>query len=63
METLGAKIIQAPEVEEKPEVAAEVAQMEQILEMKPIAGQGELEAESSPFEVVDSLELKKEESL
>ena len=52
VDTLGAKIIQAKEVEEKPEVVQEVAQLQEALEMKPIAGAGELEAENSPFEVV-----------
>jgi DNA-directed RNA polymerase subunit beta len=63
VETLGAKIVSAPEVEEAAGVTAEVAQMEEALEMKPTAGEGELEAEGSPFEVVDasSLEQEKEE--
>jgi len=61
VETLGAKIVQAQEVEEKPEVIAEVAQLEEALEMKPTAALGELEAESSSFEVVDaSSEAEKE---
>ncbi len=54
VETLGAKIVQAPEAEEKPEVIAEVAQLEEALEMKATAETGELEAESSPFEVIDA---------
>ncbi len=61
VDTLGAKIVQAQEVEEKPEVAAEVAQLQEALEMKPTAAPGELEAESSSFEVVDaSSEAEKE---
>ncbi len=64
VETLGAKIVSAPEVEEAAGVTAEVAQMEEVLEMKPTAGEGELEAEGSPFEVVDAnteAEKEKEE--
>ena len=57
VETLGAKIVQAPEVEEKPTVIAEVAQLEEVLEMKPTAGVGELEAENSPFEVKEKEEV------
>ncbi len=60
VETLGAKIIQAPEVEETPEIVQEVAQLEEALEMKPTAGQ-DLEGENSSFEVVDLSEIKKEE--
>ena len=56
VETLGAKIVQVPEVEEKAEVLREVAQMEQVLEAKPVATEGELEAEGSPFEVIDAKE-------
>ncbi|MDP3948237.1 MAG: DNA-directed RNA polymerase subunit beta [bacterium] len=64
VETLGAKIVQTPESEEKPKVIAEVAQLEEVLEMKPIAGAGELEAENSPFEVVDgSSEIEKEKEI
>ena len=51
VETLGAKIIQAQETEEKPEVAKEVAQMEEVLEMKPTVSEEELKAKNSPFEV------------
>ncbi|MBI3103346.1 DNA-directed RNA polymerase subunit beta [Candidatus Daviesbacteria bacterium] len=58
VETLGAKIVQAPEVEEKLEVAQEVAQLEEALEMKPTASAGELESENSPFEVIDTEEAK-----
>ncbi|MBI2334974.1 DNA-directed RNA polymerase subunit beta [Candidatus Daviesbacteria bacterium] len=36
VETLGAKIVQAKEVEEKPEVASQVAQLEEVLEAKPV---------------------------
>jgi len=61
VDTLGAKIVAAPEVEEKPEVVAEVAQLEEALEMKPTAAAGELEAETSPFEVVDAQEEMKKE--
>ncbi|MDO8577066.1 MAG: DNA-directed RNA polymerase subunit beta [Candidatus Daviesbacteria bacterium] len=57
VETLGAKIVQAPEVEEKPAVIAELAQLEEVLEMKSIAGIGELEAENSPFEVKEKEEV------
>ena len=51
VETLGAKIVQTQEVEEKPEVIQEVAQLKEALEMKPTVSRGELEAEGSPFEV------------
>lgn len=57
VETLGAKIIQAEEVEEKPEVKEEVAELEEALEMKPTAQAGELEIESSPFEVKEKEEI------
>lgn len=61
VETLGAKIVQAPEVEEKPEVVQEVAQLENVLEMKPTAQESELEAENSGVEIVDaSSEMAKE---
>ncbi|MBU1031426.1 DNA-directed RNA polymerase subunit beta [Patescibacteria group bacterium] len=62
VETLGAKIVQAPEVEEKPEVAQEVAQLKEVLEMRPEAAAGELEAESSPFEVIDTGVQEKEKA-
>ena len=51
VETLGAKIVQAPEVEEKPEIKEEVAQLQEALEMTPVVAEGELQVESSPFEV------------
>lgn len=54
VETLGAKIVQAPEVEEKLAIRQEVAELEEVMEMKPEAAMGELEAEGSPFEVVDA---------
>src|SRR3989338_8221044 len=54
VDTLGAKIIQTQEVEEKPETVQEIAQMEQILEMVPTASEQELEREGSNFEVVDA---------
>ncbi len=54
VDTIGAKIIQAQEVEEKAGVKQEVAQLEQELEMKSIANEEELKKEDSPFEVVDA---------
>ncbi len=57
VETLGAKIVTAPEVEEKPEVVAEVAQLEEALEMKPTATESELEAENSPFEIKEASKI------
>jgi DNA-directed RNA polymerase subunit beta len=54
VDTLGAKIISAPEVEESKEVTKEVAQLEEVLEMKPTASEGELKSETSPFEVIDT---------
>ncbi len=59
VETLGAKIVEAQEIEEKPEVAAEVAQLEEELEVKSAAVEEELE--DSSFEVVDASELEKKE--
>ncbi len=54
VDTIGAKIIQAPEIEEKAEIKQEVAQLEQALEMKPTADEEELKSENSPFEVIDA---------
>ncbi len=54
VETLGAKIIQAQETEEKAEVREAVAQLEQVLEAAPIGDAAELEAKDSPFEVEDA---------
>ena len=56
VETLGAKIVQTQEEEEKTEVKAQVLQMEEIMDAKPVGEIAELEAESSPFEVVDAKE-------
>src|SRR3990167_6489221 len=56
VDTLGAKIIQTQEVEEKEAVKAEVAQLEQVLEATPSATDEELKAEDSSFEVVDVTE-------
>ncbi|MBI2017517.1 DNA-directed RNA polymerase subunit beta [Candidatus Daviesbacteria bacterium] len=53
VDTIGAKIIQAPEVEEKPSIVEEVAELEQALEAKVSASEEELSLQSSPFEVVD----------
>ncbi len=64
VDTLGAKIVAAPEIEESKEVIQEVAQLEEVLEMKPAAQESELEAENSPFEVVDaSSEMEKEKEI
>ena len=54
VETLGAKIIQAQETEEKPEVVREVAQLHEALEMTSTASEEDLKSDSSPFEVVDA---------
>jgi len=64
VETLGAKIIQAPEAEENKEITEEVAQMEEVLEVKPAANEEELEAEGSGIELVEasSLEAKEEDN-
>ncbi|MEK7616753.1 MAG: DNA-directed RNA polymerase subunit beta [Patescibacteria group bacterium] len=51
VETLGAKIIQSQEVEEKEEVRKEVAQLEEVLEMKPTVSAGEGGAEG--IEIVE----------
>ncbi len=61
VDTLGAKIIQAAESEEKAEVVQEVAQMEQVLEATPIATEAELKAEGSSFELLDAEEVKETE--
>src|SRR5207247_383706 len=61
VETLGAKIVQALEVEEKSAVLKEVAQLEQVLDAKEIATDEELTAEGSSFELVDAAtEVEKE---
>ena len=61
VDTLGAKIIQATETEEKPEIIQAVAQLQEALEMKPTASDLEIKAENSPFELVDvSAEEEKE---
>ncbi len=62
VDTIGAKIIQAAETEEKAEVISEVAQMKEVLEASDTATDAEIKAESSPFEVVDatSSEAEKE---
>ena len=61
VDTLGAKIVQAPEVEEKPEIVAEVAQLEEAMDMTTGATDVEIAAPESPFEVVDSsVEIEKE---
>ncbi len=61
VDTIGAKIIQAQETEEKAEIKQEVAQLEQALEMKPTADEEELKTENSPFEVIDATEPEVEE--
>lgn len=64
VDTIGAKIIQAAETEEKAEIKQEVAQLEEVLEMQPTASVEELETEESPFEVVDAAsEAEKEEAI
>ncbi|MBI2597344.1 DNA-directed RNA polymerase subunit beta [Candidatus Daviesbacteria bacterium] len=59
VDTIGAKLIQTQETEEKAEIKQEVAQLEQTLEMQPTANESELEAESSNFEVIDASEMEK----
>jgi len=60
VDTLGAKIVEVVETE-TPEVAAQVTQMEQALDVKPEVDATELEGENSPFEVVDAAsEIEKE---
>ncbi|MDO8573550.1 MAG: DNA-directed RNA polymerase subunit beta [Candidatus Daviesbacteria bacterium] len=52
VETLGAKIAQVvQEAEESKEIVKEVAELEEVLEMKPVENEKELTAENSPFEV------------
>ncbi len=60
VETLGAKIVPAEEIEEKPAIIAEVADMKDELSVKDTATVEELQAEESPFEVVDASEVEKE---
>lgn len=60
VETIGAKIVQAQEEEMKEEVAAKMAQLSEALEMTPQADQGELEAENSPFEVIEGNNVNSE---
>lgn len=60
VETLGAKIVQELEAEEKAEVVQEVAELAEALEMQPTGNAEELEAEGSSFEVIDASELEKE---
>jgi len=54
VDTLGAKIIQSTDVEEKPQVLKEVAQLEEALEMKVTATESDIGAEGSSFEMVDT---------
>jgi DNA-directed RNA polymerase subunit beta len=58
VETLGAKIVSTEEVEEKPEVQEEVAQMEEVLEAGVSGSAEDISAADSPFEIVE--DLKKE---
>ena len=62
VDTIGAKIIQAPESEEKTEIVQEVAQMKELLEVSSTATDEEIKAEDSPFELKEGLneESKKE---
>ncbi len=53
VETLGAKIVQALEVEEKKVVLEEVAELAQVLDAKETATDEELSAEGSNFELVE----------
>ena len=59
VDTIGAKIIQAPEVEEKAEVAQGIAQMKQVLDVTSTATEEEIKAEGSPFELKDELKEEK----
>ena len=61
VETLGAKIVQTQEIEEKPAVIEEVAELQEVLEMKPTVSETELSAENSPFEVIDGSSEKEKE--
>ena len=60
VETLGAKIVHSPEVEQKADVNAQVAQMEKVLQATPIATEQELASAGSNFELVDTSETLKE---
>ncbi len=61
VETLGAKVMQEQEAEEKTEVAQEVAELAQALEMQPTGNEQELASEGSSFEIVDASALEKKE--
>ncbi len=54
VETLGAKIIKTPEVEEKDDVKKEIDQLKDALEMKPEVTEGEILEEG--IEIVDAAE-------
>ena len=55
VQTLGAKIIQLPEVEEKDEVKDEVEQMKQVLQAETSSDVSGIEGvENSPFEIIDA---------
>jgi len=56
VDTLGAKIIQAQETEEKAEVVQEVAQMKQALDVTTTVTEQELKAAGSSFELIDAAE-------
>jgi len=43
-------------------VIAEVAQLEEALEMKPVGSEKEIAAEGSSFEIVDASSLEKKEA-
>ncbi|MBI2330229.1 DNA-directed RNA polymerase subunit beta [Candidatus Daviesbacteria bacterium] len=60
VETIGAKVAQILEVEEKEEIKQEVAELTEVLEMQPAGNTEELESPTSSFEVVDASLLKKE---
>ena len=65
VETLGAKMVQKALESEEGKVIEEVTQLQEVLEMKPTADKGELEAENSPFEVLEASaqeEKEKEEN-
>ena len=63
VETLGAKIVQAAEVEESKEVVQEISQLQEALEMKETMGEKEIENSQSAFEIVDAAEIAKEEEV
>ena len=55
VQTLGAKIIQLPEVQVKDELKEEIEEMKRVLQAETSSDVSEIEGvESSPFEIIDA---------